>query len=232
MKTKQLFFGSLVLMFVIIIFISYMGTKFGVTKSNNAHRDSVITGQELFRLNCVGCHGADLKGNPPNYPALLTIKDKLTKDQIHKQIKNGKGFMPPMAHLSEKEINAIISFLYDEEEQGAVMTSLTDVKIGEMLFSSNCAGCHRTSTNDKMPHNANTKMCSMMEPAVLAGITKRFSKENFFNILETGICYMPSFAHFNEEERRALYTFLETLEGEGEPSRPTMMERCPMMKIK
>lgn len=232
MKTKILVFGTLALIFMVIIFFSFMKTEVGVSKSNTIQQDSVITGQELFRLNCAGCHGADLKGNPPTYPSLLNVKDKLTKEEIQTQIKNGKGSMPPMAHLSGKEINTIIGFLYNEEEERVIMTYLTPVKQGEMLFKSNCASCHRATTNDSKPQNANTKMCSMMEPAVLAGITNRFTKEEFFNILETGICYMPSFAHFNEEEKEALYTFLKTLKGEGEPSRPTMMGKCPMMKRK
>ena len=158
------------------------------------------------------------------------MKGKLTKEEIQTQIKKGGVSMSSFVHLSENEIDAIISLLYDEEEIGIVMTSLNYEKHGKLLFESNCASCHRATSNDKKPQNANTKMCSMMEPAVLAGTTMRFTKDEFFNILETGMCYMPSFAHFNEEDREALYTFLETLEGEGESSRQTMMGRCPMMK--
>ena len=33
---------------------------------------------------------------------------------------------------------------------------------------------------------------SVKEPAPLAGVTKRFSKDEFYIILESGICYMPS----------------------------------------
>jgi hypothetical protein len=70
----------------------------------------------------------------------------------------------------------------------------------------------------------------MMEPAPLAGATKRFTKDEFFRILETGVCYMPSFSHFTLEERESLYSYVKSLEGKGEPSRPTMGEMCPMMR--
>jgi len=72
----------------------------------------------------------------------------------------------------------------------------------------------------------------MMEPAPLAGVTKRFKKDRIFKILENGVCYMPSFNHFALDEKEALYSFLQSLEGKGEPSRPTMGEMCPMMMRK
>ena len=132
----------------------------------------------------------------------------------------------------EKEINGIIGYLFDENEnaQRVTMAALTSVKQGEMLFKSNCVGCHRATINDPIPQNANTQMCSMMEPAVLAGATRRFTKDEFLNILETGPCYMPSFSYMKLEEKETLYAYLKTLEEKGEPEGKTMGQMCPMMK--
>ena len=229
MKTRNLIFGTLVLAVVSFAAISSTNDSDSVA-DNSIAQDTIVTGQELFRLNCASCHGVDRKGNPPTFPALVDIKGKLTKVQIKEIVKNGKGLMPPMAHLSEKEIDVITGFLYGEEEQEAMMALLTPVEQGEMLFKSNCAGCHRATTNDPKPQNANTQMCSMMEPAVLAGATKRFTKDEFLNILETGPCYMPSFSYMKEEEKEALYAYLKTLEGKGEPKGKTMGQQCPMIK--
>ncbi len=137
------------------------------------------------------------------------------------QINKGKAQMPAFPHLSQKEKDALIAFLFEGKEES--VESLID-NLGERIFKSNCASCHRATTNDAKPLNIR-----MMEPAPLAGASKRFKKEEFFRILETGVCYMPSFNHFTSEEKEELYSFVKSLEGKGEPSRPTMAEMCPMM---
>lgn len=231
MKTRNLILGTLALTVVFLAAVSSTKNN-DLVSENSAVPDTVITGQELFRLNCAGCHGVDRKGNLPTYPSLIDIKDKLTKSEVLTPIKNGMGFMPPMVHLSENEIDGIIAYLFAENknEQRVMLAELTPVKKGEMLFKSNCAGCHRATTNDPKLQNANTQMCSMMEPAVLAETTRRFTKDEFLNILETGPCYMPSFSYMKKEDKEALYAYLMTLEDKVESKRLTMVKKCPMMK--
>jgi len=182
---------------------------------------AVFSGKDIYRLNCASCHGADLGGYSKYYPFLLNIKEKLTKEETIQLMNNGKGQMPAFPHLTSKEKESLIAFLFGEKEQ-IVETSIEN--LGERIFKSNCASCHRASTNDSKPQNIR-----MMEPAALAGASKRFTKEEFYRLLETGICYMPSFGHFTPEEKESLYSFVKSLEGKGEPSRPTMAEMCPMM---
>lgn len=184
-------------------------------------QENFVTGQDIYRLNCAGCHGGDRTGNPPHYPGLVNIKDKLSKTGLLQIIENGKDRMPAFAHLTSQEKAAVTAFLLDEKPQTVEMSS---AGLGEAIFKSNCASCHRAGTNDPRPHNV-----WMMEPAPLAGATKRFTKQEFFKILEAGICYMPMFDHFTYPEREALYVFVKSLEGKGEPERPTMGEMCPMM---
>lgn len=180
-----------------------------------------FTSKELYRINCVGCHGGDRLGNPPNYPSLINIKAKLAKSEVQEILEKGKDRMPNFQHLSPKEKDAIIAFLFDEEQQSV---ELSTAELGQRIFKSNCASCHRATANDPRPPNV--QCC---EPAPLAGATKRFTHEEFLRILDTGVCYMPSYAHFSTVERDALYGFIKTLEGKGEPARPTMGEMCPMV---
>ncbi|MHC4145047.1 MAG: c-type cytochrome [Planctomycetota bacterium] len=180
-----------------------------------------LSGKDIYRLNCASCHGEDRAGYSQYYPSLHNINEKFTKEEALELTNNGKGLMPAFPHLSPKEKESLIAFLFDGKEE-IVETSIDN--LGERIFKSNCASCHRASTNDPKPQNVR-----MMEPAPLAGATTRFTKEEFFRILEAGICYMPSFGHFTSEERQSLYSFVESLEGKGEPPRPTMGEMCPMM---
>jgi mono/diheme cytochrome c family protein len=192
-----------------------------VILAKNLEQNTKFSGEELYRINCASCHGIDRSGNPPHYPSLINIKDKLSKDEIQKQIENGKNLMPAFPHLTLQEKNVIIAFLFDEKTQTVEVSSKD---FGEKIFKSNCSSCHRATVNDPKPTNIR-----MMEPAPLAGATKRFTKDEFFKILETGVCYMPSFEHFISSEKEALYFFIKSLEGKGEPARPTMGEMCPMM---
>lgn len=204
----------------LIVLSSFLGFLAFVT-SDFVKKNNPITGKDIYRLNCAGCHGQYRSGYQDIYPSLINIKKRFSKEEMLEQINNGKGQMPAFPHLSNDEKEAVVMYLFGEKEMDVEISSSN---LGEMIFKSNCASCHRATVNDPKPANV-----MMMEPAPLAGATKRFTKDEIFNILETGICYMPSFDHLLLNEKNALYSFIQTLEGKGEPSRPTMGEMCPMM---
>lgn len=216
MKGKQHFIAIAIAVMMVSFCIS-------LAKGSDSGGAITFTGDELYRVNCAGCHGADRSGNPPDYPSLRDMNAHLSKGEVQKILEKGKGEMADFSHLSEKERWAIIAFLLGEQPQ---RVELSPTALGQSIFKSNCASCHGASS--KVPRAQ--KGC-MMEPASLAGSTERLTKSEFFKILETGICSMPSFGHFTSEEREALYAFVETLEGKGGPQGPTMGEKCPMMKM-
>jgi quinoprotein glucose dehydrogenase len=58
------------------------------------------------------CHGTELQGDPTGtYPALSSVAEKYTNDEILSLINTGKGFMPSFNHIPEKEKEALIAFL-------------------------------------------------------------------------------------------------------------------------
>lgn len=64
------------------------------------------------KAQCVACHAADLKGNPPQVPALRGVGDHLSKEQIAEVITNGRGNMPAQADkLSAEEIDQLATWL-------------------------------------------------------------------------------------------------------------------------
>lgn len=166
-----------------------------------------VTSKDIYKINCAGCHGVDRKGQANLYPSLINIKERMTKDQIVKQIEKGKGLMPSFAHLTQKEKEAVVTFLYDEKVE-PVEGALSS--IGEGIFKSNCTSCHRLFADDPRPPKAR-----MMEPPPLAGITHRISKEYFFRTVEYGKCYMPSFKNFSTEEKEELFSYLNSFDYQG-----------------
>lgn len=232
MNTRHWVFTVLIL-FVIILTASRSSNDHILFTEDVVERDSVVRGQELFRMNCASCHGNDRKGNQPMFPSLLNVNDKLTKNETTALIKSGKGKMPPMTHLSEEEIDAIAAHLFGETNNKHILinNSLSPIQQGERLFMSNCAGCHRAKRNAAKPQNTTVKMCSMKEAPELAGVTKRYTENEFQDILEKEAGNMPSFNDMKQNEKEALYDYLETLEVDDKPRPKRKIRRrgCGMM---
>lgn len=72
-------------------------------------------GQQVYQQNCVGCHGLDRQGNAAaNIPSLVGLGQRRTPEEILTVIRSGKGFMPPMAFLTEDQQKALLAFLTED----------------------------------------------------------------------------------------------------------------------
>ena len=76
-------------------------------------------GKAVFDKSCVGCHGADGKGNPGMAKVLgekglnLTTKEVTSQsdDQLLKVIAEGRGKMPAQSKLSKDEQKATLGYV-------------------------------------------------------------------------------------------------------------------------
>jgi mono/diheme cytochrome c family protein len=202
---------------LLILLLSVTGI-FSLTAFQSFTPSDKITGEDIYRLNCSGCHGVDRKGQGDLYPSLININERMNEDQIFNQIENGKGIMPPFAHLSQNEKEAVVAFLYNKE---IAPLEGTLSNMGEGIFKSNCTSCHRLFADDPKPPKAR-----MMEPPPLAGITHKISKRYFLRTVENGKCYMPSFNHFSMEEKEELFSYLDSFEYQGRSSGKSMHRGC------
>lgn len=72
------------------------------------------TATRLYAENCLSCHGIAREGDPlGEFPALINLSEKYTKDQIGQIISSGKGFMPSFGHLSRGAISVLAGFLLE-----------------------------------------------------------------------------------------------------------------------
>ncbi len=72
----------------------------------------------LYNNNCASCHGADRKGSP-QFPSLLDIGKRRTREQINSVIRDGTGRMPGFKDLG-RGVNEITDFLLTGVDKGVV----------------------------------------------------------------------------------------------------------------
>ena len=56
----------------LILLLSVTGF-FSIVAFQSLSSVDAITGKDIYRLNCAGCHGADRKGQANLYPSLINI---------------------------------------------------------------------------------------------------------------------------------------------------------------
>ncbi len=80
--------------------------------------------KNLYENNCASCHRSDLRGTPPEFPALLGISKKLSEAEIARFIRNGAGRMPGFAKLGDAAIQAIVRYLTTGENAEGIVVQL------------------------------------------------------------------------------------------------------------
>jgi mono/diheme cytochrome c family protein len=81
-----------------------------VADASQTNYDINLHGKAIFNANCIACHGEDgqLGGNGAKNLVISTLTDEETKNII---VKGKNGMRPYKDILSEKEIDAVISYV-------------------------------------------------------------------------------------------------------------------------
>ena len=74
-------------------------------------------GAMLYNLACTACHGLSRKGNPPLYPPLNNVRQRLKTHDIRAVLLNGRGIMPSFAQFSTNQIEDVIAYLESDAEE-------------------------------------------------------------------------------------------------------------------
>ena len=193
------------------------------------NRSFLLTGADLYRLNCQACHGPDGKGAPPEISSLITpvqgtslafvkrrmetrgapIDDEFANQlagqaetALRSQIENGSEKMPPFRSLREDEVEALVNYL----RMLAGVASPTD---SSLLVRESAArvGEHVVEGTCHICHVLSslqaTRSLSSVERQVQQGSPpmKRMMKV-------IGGEAMPAYPYFTDEEIAAAYYYL------------------------
>lgn len=86
-------------------------------------------GAMLYSLHCSACHGSDRSGSHDgSYPGLLDVKSRFSGNQMQHLLENGRGMMPSFSHISNEEREAIVDYLFGEQNvTDVVSTTISSV---------------------------------------------------------------------------------------------------------
>ncbi len=83
----------------------------------------LATGRELYARHCASCHREDLRGTPPEFPALTGIGAKYPEARITEIIRDGSGRMPGFDNLQPSAAGAITRYLARGDQVSAVASN-------------------------------------------------------------------------------------------------------------
>jgi quinoprotein glucose dehydrogenase len=79
-------------------------------------QNGTITGRGLYNARCAGCHRQDMRGSPPEFPALIEISKRRTAAQVAAIVHDGSGRMPAFAQLPPDAVSALVAYLTTGED--------------------------------------------------------------------------------------------------------------------
>jgi quinoprotein glucose dehydrogenase len=82
----------------------------------------VELGRKIHGATCSGCHGqrSSARVFGQTLPALESVSDRLSRDEVRSLLETGKGQMPSFAGFSDLEKRSIVAFLFGDEDAGTV----------------------------------------------------------------------------------------------------------------
>ncbi|QXD23442.1 PQQ-binding-like beta-propeller repeat protein [Opitutia bacterium ISCC 51] len=82
-------------------------------------------GEDIYQGICSNCHGLDDAGKIPGMelPALRTVKERLSREEVYQVIQEGRGSMPSFAPFHEIEKQSILAFLFRDRDEEKIKTS-------------------------------------------------------------------------------------------------------------
>ena len=185
----------------------------------------VVTGADLYRMNCQSCHGIDGRGAPPQISSVLPAVSALGALPADQAIQGFQTFlqkpgpkMPPNATLRPDEVQALLSYLEGLATPGSSRitrrpVAISAARVGAHVIGGTCHICHGAvgPGGGYMP---------MMQQAIpsLASFPQSYS----IGTVENAVLYgasgmmrmmrgretMPALPYFTEQEIAASYLYL------------------------
>jgi quinoprotein glucose dehydrogenase len=81
-----------------------------VEESETSAQTSFALGRRLYGAHCALCHGLERKGQEV-FPSLIDVEERVSRQEMNRQMQFGQGLMPAFPQLNEKDREAIIEYI-------------------------------------------------------------------------------------------------------------------------
>lgn len=201
--------------------LAAVGVVYSVVAPGSTAQDAAVpadvqAGEELFRLNCVTCHGRNLQGVEDRGPSLIGVGEAAVFFQV------GTGRMPAAGQGAQIARKAPV---YDDDEVAQLAAyiqangggpelptegNLRDGNLAEggELFRLNCASCHNFAGQG-----------GALSQGKAAPALDRSSDLDIYTAMLSGPQNMPVFGdnQLTPEDKRAIINYVQTLNESQDP---------------
>ena len=110
----------------VVVLVVVAGCGSGESDTPASSGGDVASGAEVYGSSCASCHGSDLRGTDrgPSHLSIVYEPNHHTDDSFRSAIANGAqqhhwgfGDMPPVAGLSDQDVEDVIAFVRAEQER-------------------------------------------------------------------------------------------------------------------
>ncbi|HSY15324.1 MAG TPA: cytochrome c [Jatrophihabitantaceae bacterium] len=208
---------------VLVAGLAAMGGLYGLfasssgADSSTADSANIATGQQLFDVSCITCHGANLQGVTDRGPSLLGVGASATYFQL------STGRMPATAQgaeeyrktsqFTEAQTDDIAAFVQSigggpTVPTGSLRTDSSQVAAGGELFRLNCASCHGLSMRGAPLSAGKTA------PSLGAATDKQI-----YTAMQSGPENMPVFSdnELTPDQKKSIVTYIQTMKASKDP---------------
>jgi mono/diheme cytochrome c family protein len=170
-----------------------------------------MRGQDLFRLNCQGCHGEAGLGAAPEIHSVIdpvratsvsilvdrmkqrgmdlsrsaaTEMAKQAQGALVQRLHDGGQDMPSFSHLNDAEVRAVLEYLKQlAGVPGAKQVAVTETpaRVGELIAKSTCHVCHDATGANPTPQQLENGAIPPLET-----LTERTDESEFIRKVTTG----------------------------------------------
>jgi len=95
-------------------------------------KPSQLSGRSLYETNCASCHGGDLRGSPPEFPALVGLSKKYSDSDVRSVIRQGMGRMPGFSRIGADAIRAIADYILTGKDSAASTAEIPSARPNPM----------------------------------------------------------------------------------------------------
>ncbi len=75
------------------------------------------SGKTAYVRYCAACHREDMRGAPPEFPALTSLSGRRAEEQVRGVVTKGSGRMPGFGHLPPPVLDAVLAYVMKGEDK-------------------------------------------------------------------------------------------------------------------